>query len=249
LRYGPENYSDGPFSLIWGPPVDTRHFETTLGDLAAILGDSTRRGIYLAVREASGSTTAASIAESFDIHPNVARHHLERLVAEGYVETGPPESGARHAGRPPRRYLATGKEISVSYPPRRFDLLSELLVRVVERMDAGQAPIIAEEVGYQFGTDLAAETGLTGGHDAGGALDAVSGALETIGFGVAPEPADRSLLTSHCPFGKTASDHPEIVCKIDQGIVRGLMDAARGISGTVVVSPHEGPGDACVTEV
>ena len=230
--------------------MDTRHFENTLGDLAAILGDPTRRGIYLSIREAGGSSTVSRVADSFGIHPNVARHHMERLVAEGYLEeVAPPEGEGPPAGRPPRHYQATAREIEVSYPPRRFDLLAELLVQVIERLDAADAPAVAEEIGFRFGTDLAAETGLAGGQDAQGALQAVSGALETLGFGMAPDPADRSLLTSHCPFGVTATNHPEIVCRIDQGIVRGLMEAARGAPGSVVVSPHEGPDEACLTEV
>ena len=230
--------------------MDTRHLDATLGDLAAILGDPTRRGIYLAVREAAAGTTAPRLAEEFEIHPNVARHHLERLLAEGYVEeVAAPAGDGPHPGRPPRHYRATGKEIAVSYPPRRFDLLAELLVQVIERLDTADAPAIAEEVGVRFGTELAEALGLAGDHDPAGALQAVSGALETIGFGVAPEADDQSLLTSHCPFGQTATDHPEIVCRIDQGIVRGLMAAAGGSSGPVVVSPHEGPDDACVASV
>jgi predicted ArsR family transcriptional regulator len=230
--------------------VDTRHLDATLGDLAAILGDPTRRGIYLAVRESAGTTTAPRLAEEFGIHPNVARHHLERLLSEGYVEeTAAPTTGEPHPGRPPRHYRATGKEIAVSYPPRRFDLLAELLVRVIEQLDTDVAPQIAEEVGVRFGTELAGTLGLAGDRDPEAALRTVSGALETIGFGVAPGPADRSLLTSHCPFGQTAADHPEIVCRIDQGIVRGLMAAAAGSTARVVVGPHEGPDDACVTAV
>ncbi|MCB2222534.1 MAG: helix-turn-helix domain-containing protein [Actinobacteria bacterium] len=229
--------------------MDARHFESTLGDLTAILGDATRRGIYLAVAEADVPATVSVIAERFGIHPNVARHHLERLTAEGYLEeTGAPEGAVHGAGRPPRHYRATTREIAVSYPPRRFDLLAELLVQVVEGLDDGRGPAVAEEVGYRFGAALAEELGLSAG-DAGSALEAVSGALETIGFGVAAAPADASLLTSHCPFGATATDHPEIVCRIDQGLVRGLMDAARGTSGPVVVTPHQHPGDACVAEV
>ena len=85
--------------------MDTRHLDATLGDLAAILGDPTRRGIYLAVRESDGTVTAPRIAEDFGIHPNVARHHLERLLEEGYLEEAPAPSGAPpHPGRPPRHY-------------------------------------------------------------------------------------------------------------------------------------------------
>jgi len=230
--------------------VETLHFERTVSDLASLLGDPTRRGIYLTVRRAEVAPTAAEVAEAFDIHPNVARHHLDRLVDEGYVEVaGPPPGREPVAGRPPRHYRATAKEISLEYPPRRYDLLSELLVQVVERIDTGDGARVAEEVGFRYGARLAAETGLTAAGDARAALEAVSGALEAIGFGVAPRPGEDSLLTSHCPFGATAAGHPEIVCRIDQGIVKGLMEAARGGPGAVVVTPHEGPGDACVTEV
>ena len=247
----PENYSDGPSRLLLGAPVDTRHFESTLGDLAAILGDPTRRGIYLAVREAAGSSTVSLVAESFGIHPNVARHHLERLVAEGYLEEADPPDDAgrpRRAARPGTTGPRQGDRGQLSPPPLRpARRVAGAGDRTPRRR--GAAPAIAEEIGFRFGTDLAAETGLAGGQDAESALKAVSGALETLGFGMAPDPADRSLLTSHCPFGATATNHPEIVCRIDQGIVRGLMEAARGAAGSVVVSPHEGPDESCLTEV
>jgi predicted ArsR family transcriptional regulator len=226
--------------------MDTRHFEQTLGALAATLGDPTRRSIYLRVRGATEPPTAAQLAEHFSIHPNVARHHLDRLVDDGYLVVAP---GHRDpgAGRPARHYRPTDKEISVNYPPRRYDLLSELLVRVVEQLDPETGPDIAEQVGRTFGRDLAVEIGLAGG-DPENAVAAVAGALSAIGFGIADSHED-SLVTSHCPFGATAADHPEVVCRIDQGIVKGLMEVARGGADGVLVSPHQGPDEACLTEV
>jgi predicted ArsR family transcriptional regulator len=76
----------------------------------------------------------------------------------------------------------------------------------------------------------------------------VSAALEQIGFVTSPGP-DESLITSHCPFGTTAAEHPEVVCRIDQGIVGGLLEAARGEAGEVVTTPRERPDEACVTDV
>ena len=141
--------------------MDT-HFEQTLGALAAALGDPTRRRIYLRVREAADPPTAARVAEEFGLHPNVARHHLDRLVDDGYLEVSAVarESGA---GRPARRFTASDKEIRVSYPPRRYDLLAELLVRVIENLDPASGPQVAEEVGRRFGRDLGFESGLAGG--------------------------------------------------------------------------------------
>ena len=65
--------------------MDTQHFDRSLGDIAAALGDPTRRGIYMSVRESTEPVTATEIADRFDIHPNVARHHLDRLAADDYL--------------------------------------------------------------------------------------------------------------------------------------------------------------------
>lgn len=227
--------------------MDTKHFEQTLGALAATLGDPTRRHIYLRVREASEPPTAGQLAAAFEIHPNVARHHLDRLVRDGYVKIAP-GPGEQGAGRPARRFVATDKEILVSYPPRRYDLLAELLVRVVEQLDPESGPRVAEEVGRRFGRDLAREIGLAA-EDPRSAMATVAGAMSAVGFGVTEAPETEALLTDHCPFGKAAADHPEIVCRIDQGIVKGLMEAAGAGSEAVVVTPHEDPDEVCITEV
>ena len=62
-----------------------KDFDRALGQLTGTLGDPTRRAIYLTVRESEEPITAARISELFGIHPNVARHHLDRLVADGYL--------------------------------------------------------------------------------------------------------------------------------------------------------------------
>lgn len=223
------------------------NFERTIGDLAATLGDPTRRGIYISVREAKGASTVSSIAEAFGIHPNVARHHLDRLVDDGYLEAEPGRPGGDGAGRPAKHYAATGKEIEVSYPRRRYDLLADLLVQVAQRLDPEAAPDAAEEVGRSFGRRLAAEAGIAGVTGREEALQAVSAALLGVGFGTVSH-AD-TLVTHHCPFGRTAADHPEVVCRLDQGIVSGLLEAVEINDGNAVVNPHAGPDEDCVVEI
>ena len=66
--------------------MDAQLFNQQVGSLASSLGDATRRGIYISVREAPEAVTAAQIAELFEIHTNVARHHLDKLVADGYLQ-------------------------------------------------------------------------------------------------------------------------------------------------------------------
>jgi predicted ArsR family transcriptional regulator len=228
-------------------PLD---FERTVGDLAASLGDPTRRGIYITARQSADPVTAGEIARAFGIHPNVARHHLDRLVDDGYLEVAPRHAEARPggAGRPAKGYQATDKEILVSYPARRYDLLAELLVRVLERVAPDGAADAAEQVGREYGRELAAQVGMPEEEGFADAVRAVISAMAGVGFDISSDDEQR-LLTSHCPFGSAAADHPEVVCRIDQGIVRGLLDAAGASPEPVTVSPHAEADEACVTEV
>src|SRR5512136_3081469 len=136
-------------------------FDRALRRLTGALGDPTRRAIYLTVRESEDPITAARLAELFGIHPNVARHHLDRLVADGYLRVSDrPEHRPAGVGRPPRVFEATDTDVTVAYPVRRHDLLAELLLRVVERLAPEEGPRVAEEVGRAYGAELAAAIGL-----------------------------------------------------------------------------------------
>ena len=60
-------------------------FDEQIETITGALGDTTRRGIYVMIREAHQPATASQIAANFQIHPNVARHHLDRLTNEGFI--------------------------------------------------------------------------------------------------------------------------------------------------------------------
>jgi predicted ArsR family transcriptional regulator len=231
--------------------MHAQDFERSIGDLAASLGDPTRRGIYITARESAHPVTAGQIAEIFGIHSNVARHHLDRLVDDGYLVISsrrPDPKRTSNAGRPAKTYEATDKEILVSYPARRYDLLAELLVRVVEQLAPEDAAAVAEQVGLEYGRELAAQIGLPEEEGFAEAVRAVTRAMAGVGFGIEPEADERRLLTRHCPFGAAATNHPEVVCRIDQGIVRGLLEATGVNVDPVVLTGRDGTG-ACVTEV
>jgi len=231
--------------------VDTRLFDQQVGDLASSLGDATRRGIYIAVREAAEPVTASQIAELFAIHANVARHHLDRLVDDGYLQVSHrrrPGKRGPGAGRPAKHYEVTQKEVSLQFPARRYDLLSELLARMVERLAPESAATIAEEVGRDYGRELAAQIGFP--EDAGfeTAVQAVVRAMTGVGFGTEAHADERRLVTRFCPFGEAAANHPDIVCRLDQGIVTGLLEKVDS-TDRPVVTPHPTPEEACITDV
>ncbi|MDR9451296.1 MAG: helix-turn-helix domain-containing protein [Acidimicrobiia bacterium] len=230
--------------------MNTSELERTLSDLTSTLGDPTRRSIYLMVRASVEPMTAAHIAAAFDIHANVARHHLDRLADEGYLEVArrrPEGQNGPGAGRPAKCYTSTDKEIELQFPSRRYDLLADLLIRVVRRLEPERASEIAAQVGHEYGVELASTLELPeAGFDS--VLAAVQQAMVNVGFAVATDATNRQLLMSHCPFGRTAFDHPEVVCALDRGIVNGLMEALHHATNSVT-APKAAWGDDCVTTV
>ena len=61
-------------------------FSSQVSAITSAFGDPTRRAVYLFVRDAADGVTASKVAEQFAVHPNVARHHLDKLAAGGYLE-------------------------------------------------------------------------------------------------------------------------------------------------------------------
>lgn len=231
--------------------MDTKTLESRISDLTSALGDPTRRAIYIAVRESAEPLTTSAVAELFSIHPNVARHHLDRLTDDGYLQISehrPQRKGGPGAGRPAKCYEATTKEVSVHFAPRRFELLTEMLIRVLDEVDPENLSEVAETVGRQYGKELAAEIGAPEDPGYDSAVQAVASAMTGLGFSVDPDVEGQQLLTSHCPFGEAATSHPEVVCSLDRGIVAGMFGAL-SFDCNPVVMPHKDLADDCVTQV
>ncbi|MDH4116302.1 MAG: helix-turn-helix domain-containing protein [Acidimicrobiia bacterium] len=233
--------------------AESSRLDRSIGDLTAALGDPTRRAIFIAVRESPEPMTSAGIADLFGIHPNVARHHLDRLASDGYLQVSHRRPAGRSgpgAGRPAKCYEATTKPIDLHFPSRSAHLLVDLLVRLVDRVAPDDIAGIAESVGREYGRELAAEVGTPDEEGYAAAIAAVAQAMSGLGFGMAPEENGevQRLLTSHCPFGDAAVGHPDVVCSLDRGIVSGLFETM-GERCAPVLHPHTDPIEACVTEV
>lgn len=228
--------------------ADIDRLEANIEGLAAALGDPTRRGIYMALRQSAEPLTSSQIAELFSIHTNVARHHLDKLAEEGYVR--PSRDGQKRriqAGRPPKTYEVTSKTIAV-HPGRRYDLLVELLVRVLNRVRPSDLPLVAEQIGREYGRELAGSLGAPTEPGYEAAVAALARVMGGVGFEVSVEPGGDRLLTSHCPFGEAATDHPEVICSLDRGMVAGIMGMLNQ-DCRPVLTPHTDLEHDCVTEV
>jgi predicted ArsR family transcriptional regulator len=200
-------------------------------------GDPTRRSIYVFVKEHAGGdsdsapgVTASMVAAEVGVHTNVARHHLDKLAAGGYLEVISTRVAGAGAGRPSKRYAAVGDAGTGDFPVRSDDLVLSLLGRALDRLPHDEAEMIAEEVGAEYGRAMAG--GLTGDALASGrrslrsAMQSVADALTAHGFAAHTEGRNGRLriINDHCPFGDVATDHP-VICAVDRGMVKGMLAA------------------------
>jgi predicted ArsR family transcriptional regulator len=207
-------------------------FTATVSAITNAFGDPTRRSIYLFVREHAEGVTASRVADRFGLHPNVARHHLDRLAAGGYLEVAVERAEGAGAGRPSKRYRSVAN-VSIDVPVRSDDLVLSLLGKALALLPSEQAEAMAEQVGQEYGQAMAA--GLSGLDVAAGqrslrsAMQAVADALTAHGFAAHADQRNNQLriVNNHCPFGDVAIEHP-VICAVDRGMVKGMLGALCG---------------------
>jgi predicted ArsR family transcriptional regulator len=232
-------------------------FTATVSAITDAFGDPTRRRIYIYVRDhgADDGVTAAAVATEVGVHPNVARHHLDKLAAGGYLEVRSGRVAGGGAGRPSKRYHAVADAIT-DFPVRSDDLVLSLLGRALEQLSPKDAERMAEQVGAEYGRAMAA--GLTGealdsGHRSmRAAIQAVADALTAHGFAAHAESRNDRLriINDHCPFGDVALEHP-VICAVDRGMVRGMLsELYDGELGAITTESSRPAGDTfCTTAV
>lgn len=233
------------------PPLTPTEFSSAVTAISAAFGDPTRRNIFLLVREHGEGVTAAEVAEQFDLHPNVARHHLDKLTAGGYLEVSVARAEGQRAGRPSKRYRAVAPTINLDVAVRHDDILVSLLAKTLSRLEPDEASELAEEVGVEYGRQMAAALGTgEGQRSVRAALHVVADALSAHGFAAHAEQHGDQLriVSGNCPFGDVAIEHP-VICAVDRGMVKGMLGTLYGTTDTEIESSVALGADQCVTAV
>lgn len=231
------------------PPLTPTEFASAVTAITSAFGDPTRREIYLYAHASADGVTAGSVAEKFDLHPNVARHHLDKLAAGGYLEIAT-ERGAGGAGRPSKRYRVLDGDVNLDVPVRHDDVLVELLGRALNELGPERSAVLAEEVGIEYGRTMATAMGEHSTKSFRSALHTVADALSAHGFAAHAEKEGNKLriITEHCPFGDAVVEHP-VICAVDRGMVKGMLGSLYGETSVDVDSSLARGGDQCVTAV
>ncbi|HQY13558.1 MAG: helix-turn-helix domain-containing protein [Ilumatobacteraceae bacterium] len=238
-------------------PANSPSFTSTVSAITDAFGDPTRRGIYLFAREEAAGVTATQVAEKFGVHPNVARHHLDKLAAGGYLEVAVERAEGAGAGRPSKHYRVSADakvDLTGDVPVHSDDLVLSLLGRALALLPHDKAEAMAEEVGQEYG--LAMAQGLTGADLAVGqrslrsAMQAVADALTAHGFAAHADQRNNQLriVNNHCPFGDVAIEHP-VICAVDRGMVKGMLTALYGATDVATMQSLPQGDTFCATSV
>lgn len=207
-------------------------------DLTAVaaLGEPARRALYDYVAAQPGPVCRDEAAEATGMKRATAAFHLDRLVEDGLLEVAFARLSGRTgpgAGRTAKLYARASREIAVSLPPRRYELVGDVLAAAVEEALRSQAPV---------GEALARAA-----RQAGRQLAAPGTCLAEVLAGAGFEPrvtAGGEVQLANCPFHELARRHPRLVCELNLQLLRGLLDEL-GEQGNPRLDPA--PGRCCVT--
>ena len=232
-------------------PLSRTEFASAVTAITSAFGDPTRRDIYLFARDADGGVTASEVAQRFDLHPNVARHHLDKLSGGGYLEVSVCRTAQAGAGRPSKRYQVPTDRPELEVPVRHDEVLATLLGRALAMLPPGTAEQLAEEVGAEYGAAMAdAMGGAEAQRSFRTALHTVAEALTAHGFAAhtESEPNGLRIVSDNCPFGETALEHP-VICAVDRGMVKGMLGGLYGTTTTATESSVALGDEICATTV
>jgi predicted ArsR family transcriptional regulator len=192
---------------------------TKLGSLA----DPVRRSLYRFVVDQTHAVSRNQAADGVDVPRHTAKHHLDRLVDDGLLDTEFRRLSGRTgpgAGRTSKLYRPAKAEVAVSLPHRRYDLAGAILADAFEQSLAG-APleVSVRAAAREAGRRVAAEAPH---HDRRGSeLRRVGEVLGRHGF----EPrAGEQLVLRNCPFHRLATEHEDVVCSMNLAFVEGVVD-------------------------
>lgn len=203
-------------------------------DALQAVGDPELREALLFARAQARPITADELAAAQQVHRNVARSRLERLVEADLLAAGYERRTGRSgpgAGRPAKTYAVVPELETIEFPARRYETLLGLLLDAVP--SHGRCERL-REVGFAFAAELARTARLQPATTLRTGFERMCEAVRSLGYqvSVARVTEDGAVIeTPTCPLRPLVRARPE-AAEIDRGMWAGL--AARAIDGVEV---------------
>lgn len=210
--------------------------EAQLAAVAA-LEEPTRRRLYELVAGSAEPLSRDEAASALDLPRTTAVFHLDRLVEEGLLEVLRVRRSGRTgpgAGRPAKLYRRSTHQVSVSIPPRHYELAGRLLAASIhESSRTGQDPErLLQRHAHQVGVELGSA--------------ARPGTAEDVlrRYGFEPRRDESDIVLANCPFQTLAADYPTTVCGMNQHLIAGLLEGLDEPGWSARLDPR--PATCCV---
>jgi predicted ArsR family transcriptional regulator len=211
----------------------------------ALLEDPIRRLLYGYIARQGGYVGREEAASAAGIARGLAAFHLDKLVGAGLLEVTyrrPAGRSGPGAGRPAKLYRRSRQQVSISLPPRDYELLARLLAGAIHQEAPADVEHRLAAAARRVGSALAAEARRLAGRrpSRGRLLQAGVEVLWRQGF--EPRSHDGQVLLGNCPFRTVALEHRNLVCPMNLALLEGFVS---GLTVSGVTARCESREDGC----
>lgn len=212
------------------------------------LADDLRRELYLFVRAKGRPVARDEAASATGISRKLAAFHLDKLVDRGLLSATyarPPGRGGRGAGRSSKFYEPSDRQIDVTVPERRYDILGSVFLRAIQEQGASgrdAARHAAEDMGLAIGR-AERQRGRIAPPGPERAMTIATDVLGERGFEPYRDEQGCVRLRS-CPFHELAEQARDLVCGMNECMIEGIVRGLGNETLDVILDPV--PGECCV---
>lgn len=185
----------------------------------------------------AGDSGESRISRLLGIQPKLVRVHLQKLVQAGLVSM---LEETRVSGKVTAAYRLTGIEKSVGFPPRKYEFLSEALLKsLVASLGEESARMVLRDIGVRIGEDAGSAV-ISSAHpskwDPGAYAEhfvkRFLAEMKTYPRLVSVGPHRVVYEELNCPFQELAIKFPALVCDVLDEAVHEGIDAKLGVKST-----------------
>jgi len=212
-------------------------------DVAAIarLDEPVRRRLYEWVVDQGKPVGREEAARAVGITRPLAAFHLDRLTEAGLLTASYQRLTGRTgpgAGRPARVYRRAERDLSVSLPPRHYELAADVFAAALQVLGDGSPPAELVAAAHDAGMHLSGAPG-------GPTDEPLFDVLQRAGY--EPIKEARTIRLRNCPFAALVDEHRALVCETNLALAQGIVDGLGGDIGADY-QPHldSEPGYCCV---
>jgi predicted ArsR family transcriptional regulator len=204
-----------------------------------------RRQLYQFVCAQAGPVSRDQAADAVGIPHHQAKFHLDRLTAEGLLESDYARLTGRSgpgAGRTSKLYRRARRDIAVSLPQREYELAGRLMAQAIAQCAITGEPVVEvlNRLAHYYGQTIGATKRPP--PDAAAALQLTIRVLQKYGY--EPRVADGEVELANCPFHVLAREQTELACAMNHALITGVAEALAPHGPDVRLYPR--PDRCCV---